>query len=151
MSCPYIVYPFENNYSRKTVARQHITMKSHFSIFTETSGHYHTVAADAEIEYTGICVFILTVQGFGKYVGPPVVGIIGRIFAIGNAVAYNGYGLGRSAVHIDSIYIEPMVLFEGMLKTAMGIGYPLNHIRSGTRPHVYRGLIGGRSIVNGNR
>ena len=77
---------------------------------------------------------MLQLQHLRHNIGPPVLGIIRRTFAVGDRVAHDGDGthVGAHRIHIDTADVVPVVLAESLFEVGVGIGYSLHDIRGGT-------------------
>ena len=95
---------------------------------------------------------MLQLQHLRHDVGPSVLGIIRRAFAVGDGVAHDGDGTHVVAhgIHVDAADVVPVVLSESLLEVGVGVGYTFHDIRGGARTHVHGGHFGSRGVVDGD-
>ena len=95
---------------------------------------------------------MLQLQHLRHHVGPSVLGIIRRAFAVGDGVAHDGDGAHVVAhgIHVDAADVVPVVLSESLLEVGVGVGYTFHDIRGGAGTHVDGRDCWGGSIVDGD-
>ena len=95
---------------------------------------------------------MLQLQHLRHHVGPSVLSIVGRAFAVGDGVADDGDGTHVVAhrIDIDAADVVPMVLSESLLKVGVGIGYSLHDVGGGAGTHVNGRHFGSRGIIDGD-
>lgn len=150
--CTDVVDAFKDNHLLHAVLHQDIPVEALLGEGTEATRNGYTVVADAQVQYALIGYLMLQLQHLRHHVGPSVLGIVGRAFAVGDGVADDGDGTHIVAhrIDIDAADVVPVVLPECLLKVGVGIGYSLHDVGGGARPHVYGRHFGSRGIVDGD-
>ena len=95
---------------------------------------------------------MLQLQHLRHHVGPSVLGIVGRAFAIGDGISDDGDGAHVVAhrIDIDAADVVPVVFPESLRKVGVGIGYTFHDIGGGARTHVHGWNFGSRCVVDGD-
>ena len=95
---------------------------------------------------------MLQLQHLRHHVGPSVLGIVGRAFAVGDGVADDGDGTHIVAhrIDIDAADVVPVVLPESLRKVGVGIGYSLHDVGGGAGTHVNGRHFGSRGVIDGD-
>ena len=150
--CTDVVDAFKDNHLLHAVLHQDIPVEALLGEGTEAARNGYAVVADAQVQHTLIGYLMLQLQHLRHHVGPSVLGIVGRAFAVGDGVADDGDGTHVVAhrIDIDAADVVPVVLPECLLKVGVGIGYTFHDIGGGAGPHVYGRHFGSRGIVDGD-
>ena len=150
--CTDVVDAFKDYHLLHTVLHQDIPVEALLGEGTEATRNGYAVVADAQVQHTLIGYLMLQLQYLRHHVGPSVLGIVGRAFAVGDGVADDGDGTHIVAhrIDIDAADVVPVVLPECLLKVGVGIGYSLHDVGGGARTHVYGRHFGSRGIVDGD-
>lgn len=150
--CTDVVDAFKDNHLLHAVLHQDIPVEALLGEGTEATWNGYAVVADAQVQHTLIGYLMLQLQHLRHHVGPSVLGIVGRAFAVGDGVADDGDGTHIVAhrIDIDAADVVPVVLPECLRKVGVGIGYTFHDIGGGARTHVYGRHFGSRGIVDGD-
>ena len=150
--CTDVVDSLEDHHLLHAALHQDVSVETFLGEGSETARYGYTVVADAQVQYSLVGNLMFQLQHLRHHVGPSVLGIVGRAFAVGDGVADDGDGTHIVAhrIDIDAADVVPMVLSESLLKVGVGIGYSLHDVGGGARPHVYGRHFGSRGIVDGD-
>ena len=152
LGCTDIVHAFEDNHLLYAALHQNVTVEAFLGECSESARHGYPVVADAQVQYALVGYLMLQLQHLRHDVGPSVLGIVRRAFAVGDGVAHDGDGTHVVAhgIDIDAADVVPVVLLEGFFKAGVGVGYTFHNIRGGARAHVYGGYFWSRGVVDGD-
>ena len=152
LGCSDIVDAFKDNHLLHAALHQNVTVEAFLGECSESARHGYAVVADAQVQYALVGYLMLQLQYLRHYVGPSVLGIIRRAFAVGDGVSHDGDGTHVVAhgIHVDAADVVPVVLSESLLEVGVGVGYTFHDIRGGTRTHVHGGHFGSRGVVDGD-
>ena len=150
--CTDVVDAFKDNHLLHAVLHQDIPVEALLGEGTEATRNGYAVVADAQVQHTLIGYLMLQLQHLRHHVGPSVLSIVGRAFAVGDGVADDGDGTHVVAhrIDIDAADVVPMVLSESLLKVGVGIGYSLHDVGGGAGTHVNGRHFGSRGIIDGD-
>ena len=150
--CTDVVDAFKDNHLLHAVLHQDIPVEALLGEGTEATRNGYAVVADAQVQHTLIGYLMLQLQHLRHHVGPSVLSIVGRAFAVGDGVADDGDGT-HVVVHridVDAADVVPVVFPESLRKVGVGIGYTFHDIGGGARTHVHGWNFGSRCVVDGN-
>ena len=152
LGCSDVVDAFKDNHLLYATLHQDVTVEAFLGECSESARYGYPVVADAQVQYALVGYLMLQLQHLRHDVGPSVLGIIRRAFAVGDGVAHDGDGTHVVAhgIHVDAADVVPVVLLEGFFEAGVGVGYTFHDIRGGTRAHVYGGHFGSRGVVDGD-
>ena len=150
--CTDVVDAFKDNHLLHAVLHQDIPVEALLGEGTEATRNGYAVVADAQVQHTLIGYLMLQLQHLRHHVGPSVLSIVGRAFAVGDGVADDGDGT-HVVVHridVDAADVVPVVFPESLRKVGVGIGYTFHDIGGGARTHVHGWNFGSRCVVDGD-
>ena len=150
--CTDVVDAFKDNHLLHAVLHQDIPVEALLGEGTEATRNGYAVVADAQVQHTLIGYLMLQLQHLRHHVGPSVLSIVGRAFAVGDGVADDGDGT-HVVVHridVDAADVVPVVFPESLRKVGVGIGYTFYDIGGGARTHVHGWNFGSRCVVDGD-
>ena len=150
--CTDVVDAFKDNHLLHAVLHQDIPVEALLGEGTEATRNGYAVVADAQVQHTLIGYLMLQLQHLRHHVGPSVLGIVGRAFAIGDGISDDGDGAHVVAhrIDIDAADVVPVVFPECLRKVGVGIGYTFHDIGGGARTHVHGWNFGSRCVVDGD-
>ena len=150
--CTDVVDSLEDHHLLDAALHQDVSVETFLGKGSESARYGYAVVADAQVQHTLIGYLMLQLQHLRHHVGPSVLGIVGRAFAVGDGVADDGDGTHIVAhrIDIDAADVVPVVLPECLLKVGVGIGYSLHDVGGGAGTHVNGRHFGSRGIVDGD-
>lgn len=152
LGCSDVVDAFKDNHLLYATLHQNVTVEAFLGECSESARHGYPVVADAQVQYALVGYLMLQLQHLRHDVGPSVLRIVRRAFAVGDGVAHDGDGAHVVAhgIHVDAADVVPVVLSESLLEVGVGVGYTFHDIRGGARTHVHGGHFGSRGVVDGD-
>ena len=137
-SCTDVVDSLENHHLLDAALHQDVSVETFLGEGSEAARYGYAVVADAQVQHTLIGYLMLQLQHLRHHVGPSVLGIVGRAFAIGDGISDDGDGAHVVAhrIDIDAADVVPVVFPESLRKVGVGIGYSLHDVGGGAGTHV---------------
>lgn len=139
LGCSDIVDALEDNDFLDSELSENVTIETIFGKRAESSRYYHSIIADAEVEYALVGYLVFQLQHFRHDIWPSILCVVGGAFAIGYGIAHDGDGtqVGAQRIDIYAADVVPMVFTEGLLEIGVSVCDTFHDIRGGATAHVY--------------